>query len=422
MTTDRRSFLRGLGLSLGAATALGSLGITTRQALADVTAADRKFLFVFNNGGWDPTTVFAPLFGLPTVDLEPDAQPMDIGGLRLVDSALRPSVRAFFQRWHERCAVLNGVSVRSLSHEICRTIALTGDSGGLLPDWATRLADERRGEHTLPHLVLGGPSYAGDLGAAVARSGASGQLDQLLTGDILEGSDQPTDRPGAAAEGVIDRWMRRRAAARRDGAVLPADQVLAADFAEAIERAGELEAATGDVTFTGGASLTAAAPTVVEALSSGLSRCVSVSEAVSWDTHANNTQQSQLFEGFFGRLGGMLDQLQAAPGEQGGSLLDETVVVVMSEMGRTPKLNASQGKDHWPYTSYLLLGSGLAGSRMYGGYDDLYYGSLVDPATAQPADDGVVVGASSVGATLLALAGADPSVVSDGVVLRGMLA
>ena len=59
---------------------------------------------------------------------------------------------------------------------------------------------------------------------------------------------------------------------------------------------------------------------------------------------------------------------------------------------------------------------------MYGGYDDLYYGSLVDPATAQPADDGVVVGASSVGATLLALAGADPSVVSDGVVLRGMLA
>jgi len=421
-TLDRRSLLKHLGVALGGGAALGTLGLTSRVARAEVAASDLKFLFVFNNGGWDPTTVFAPLFGLPTIDLEPDAQPMEIGGLTLVDSAARPSVRGFFERWHDRTAVINGVSVRSLAHDICQMVALTGDSTGLDPDWATLLADARRTDFTLPHLVLGGPSFSGDRGAAVARAGFSGQLDGLLSGDLWAGSDQEVRLPSPAAERVLDNWMRRRSGARAASATSPKEMVLTADFDEALGRAQDLKGASHDVSFGGAGNIVTQGATAIDALSRGLARSVSLSDPVSWDTHANNTQQSQLFEGLFARLTMLMNMLEATPGERCPTLADETVVVVMSEMGRTPKLNASQGKDHWPYTSFLVVGPGVRGSRAYGGYDPLYNGLLVDPTSGDADEGGVVITAENVGATLLELAGVDSAAVLPGSrALLGML-
>jgi uncharacterized protein (DUF1501 family) len=51
-------------------------------------------------------------------------------------------------------------------------------------------------------------------------------------------------------------------------------------------------------------------------------------------------------------------------------LLDETLVVVMSEMGRTPKINANGGRDHWTYCySVMLAGAGIKGGTVYGASD-----------------------------------------------------
>jgi len=51
-------------------------------------------------------------------------------------------------------------------------------------------------------------------------------------------------------------------------------------------------------------------------------------------------------------------------------LLDETLVVVAGEFGRTPKINAMAGRDHWPncYTQ-LLAGGGVRGGQIYGESD-----------------------------------------------------
>ena len=49
--------------------------------------------------------------------------------------------------------------------------------------------------------------------------------------------------------------------------------------------------------------------------------------------------------------------------------VDETVVAVLSEMSRTPKLNAQMGKDHWPVTSALVFGGGVRAGT-YGATDD----------------------------------------------------
>jgi hypothetical protein len=51
-------------------------------------------------------------------------------------------------------------------------------------------------------------------------------------------------------------------------------------------------------------------------------------------------------------------------------LLGETLVVVMSEMGRTPRINPAGGRDHWTFCySVVLAGAGIRGGSVYGASD-----------------------------------------------------
>jgi hypothetical protein len=51
-------------------------------------------------------------------------------------------------------------------------------------------------------------------------------------------------------------------------------------------------------------------------------------------------------------------------------LLDETLVVVMSEMGRTPRVNGNGGRDHWTFCySMFLAGAGIRGGTVFGASD-----------------------------------------------------
>jgi len=405
---NRRQFLR-RGALTGGAAALASLGIDPRRAFADVSPGDLRFLFVFAPGGWDPLTVFAPMFGSGSVDMEAEAQTGTAGGIPFVDHEGRPSVRAFFEAWHESTLLLNGISVRSLSHEISTSMVISGSSGTDAPDWATRLASAQQAEFTLPHLVLGGPAQAGDLGTAVARTGAMGQLDGLLSGEILENGDRYDGRPSLPAEHVIDAYMARRAAGRVLGARDALETARTADFQASLERTRALKDRRQDMEFVPGFDLLSQADAALEALSLGIARCASVAHPATWDTHANNAQQSDLFEDLFGTLAQVMERMAARPGSTGGSQLDETVMVVLSEMGRTPKLNGALGRDHWPYTSAMLVGPGLSGDRVVGGWDERYYGLGVDRASGEISESADLLGTDSLGATILALAGLDPA-------------
>ncbi|MEX0728845.1 MAG: DUF1501 domain-containing protein [Planctomycetaceae bacterium] len=55
--------------------------------------------------------------------------------------------------------------------------------------------------------------------------------------------------------------------------------------------------------------------------------------------------------------------------EQRG-LLKSTVIMVMGEMGRSPRVNSSAGRDHWPQCSFcLLIGGGFKEGMVYGKSD-----------------------------------------------------
>ncbi len=65
-------------------------------------------------------------------------------------------------------------------------------------------------------------------------------------------------------------------------------------------------------------------------------------------------------------------------------LLDTTLVMVSSEFGRTPKINGSAGRDHWPKVfSILLAGGGLKKGLAYGTSDSTASEPEDDPLTVE---------------------------------------
>jgi hypothetical protein len=85
-----------------------------------------------------------------------------------------------------------------------------------------------------------------------------------------------------------------------------------------------------------------------------------------WDTHEANfpIYKSWNLPYFDLAASALLEELQAY------GLLDETLVLVLSEMGRTPKINKAGGRDHWTYCySVAMFGGGIRGGTIYGGSD-----------------------------------------------------
>jgi hypothetical protein len=63
-------------------------------------------------------------------------------------------------------------------------------------------------------------------------------------------------------------------------------------------------------------------------------------------------------------------------------LLDETLVVMMGEFGRTPTFNKDGGRDHWPGCySLVLAGGGIAGGLVYGASDSTASTPVRDPVS-----------------------------------------
>ncbi len=80
-------------------------------------------------------------------------------------------------------------------------------------------------------------------------------------------------------------------------------------------------------------------------------------------------------------------------------MLDETLVVVMGEFGRTPKVNVNGGRDHWPNCfSAVFVGGGVQGGQVIGASD-----ALGEFPTERP------VTPSDVAATIYTLLGIDPT-------------
>jgi uncharacterized protein (DUF1501 family) len=97
-----------------------------------------------------------------------------------------------------------------------------------------------------------------------------------------------------------------------------------------------------------------------------------------WDAHLRCAHQHKtyLLPQFDQGLSALIEDLDIR------GLLDTTLIVVTGEFGRTPKINADGGRDHWPECSSILLaGGGVKGGAVYGSSDRLGAYPATDPVT-----------------------------------------
>lgn len=363
------------------------------------TVTDRNYIFVYFAGGWDILLGLDPrdpaVFHdgkLATTQIQPGYELLDDppGGGKLVqakDKAGKPVVFGpyigDFAKHLDKIAVVRGMSMDTLTHEVGRRRFLTGKPpSGLLArgsSGGTWLAGMLGEQATIPQISVRVEAYNVDQ-ANFATALKVGNVPDLLR--ALEPGGKPLD-PKVAA--LIDATL-ADAAACGTAKASPVWQASEASRKKAAQMVGsglgalfEFQAKTPamaalrehyGIAATGAAamaSVEAQAALAVTAITHGISRVVSIQVPLTdahFDTWATDHGPEQ--QRGFNVVARMIEDLSARMHPAGGTWLDRTTIVGFSEFSRTPLINARGGRDHALTNACFLAGGNIAGGQIIG--------------------------------------------------------
>jgi len=399
----RRDFLIGTGAAGLAAVSLR--GGRDAAATAPARRPTRRLVVVFAAGGWDTAYALDPKEP-PLVDV-PAGAVQRFAGLDVFTDASRPKVTRFFERHAASTAIVRGIATDGIFHNECQHRIATGKRDDGQPDLAAMVAHDLGNALPIPYLVLGDVAFTGPYAASAARVGTTNQIVELL-GD-------PTDPLATTEDALLRNYAEASAErARATRGAIGYNRRRVDDFADALVRGQQLQRLRDRFGARGETqSLASQVPLAIDALQQGLSHAVMLTTGLFWDTHADNYLQADAHETTFGELTNLVDELVARPGRAAGTrMIDDTVVVVLSELSRTPLLGGDPphaGKGHWPLTAALVIGGGVRGGQVFGATTPGAGGVLIDLATGLPSADGLQPMYSHFVAGIVALCGADPS-------------
>ncbi|MFK7931096.1 MAG: DUF1501 domain-containing protein [Myxococcota bacterium] len=404
---NRRQFLTVLG-------AAGAVGTTSfLPTIANANGVAKQLIIVFASGGWDTTYLFDAKPASPLVDTpHGDWRAFGNGAVWLSDR--RPGVTQFFDAYGSVTSVVNSINVPSVAHASCTHRMLTGSRDASRPDVAAIIGHEFGQDTPMPYLDIGGNARPGVLGADMGYMGANNQLRGLL---VERQAPTPPDRADwhryFATDEEFDRveaYVQARSARGSERGALGENARRFESFQSGLRRSHQLREYESFFANIGrGRAFEDQARVGVEALQAGVSRTLFLSLNADFDTHTNNAEQNELYDSTFTSLTALLDELASTPGRTAPNMLDETIVLLASEMGRTPTLNSQEGKDHWPITSCLVMGAGIRGNRVLGGTDEGLGALYTDLNTGEVVDTGgVIIQPEHIHSALLELIGIDP--------------
>lgn len=364
MTTRRKFLQAGLGAALLPLLSAGSRAQTK----------PRKLIIALAYGGWDPMWVFDPKPDHLEVDRIP-GKIRNFGELPIWIHPTRSSVTKFFENWGSMATVINGIAVESLAHESCVDVMLTGALGEARPDLAARLAQAHGLSLPLPYFSLSPQMENRGLAAHTGMLGDSNQLMSLANPNFnfpepgKTVPDAGLSLSGEERRAIFDylKQAQRSLSQKARSNTTAARQV--DDYQVSMNHAIKLMKHAQGPGFLSNerlfSEINAGWRHVPAAFKDNLSQSAMIQPQMYWDTHAYNREQGKAFEDFFAGLNLMMGELHSA------KILEQTDVLVLSEMGRTPMHNKDEGKDHWPWTSAMLLSTQVSGQRVLGESDEL---------------------------------------------------
>lgn len=378
---SRRNFLKRCGLAgLGFAAPVYSqavLGSTGTKA--ETEGYPGPYYVVYNaSGGWDTTYLMDPK-GVDGINrLYQQGDILTVGNHRVAPIAKHiakgMSNEDFFAKYGSELCVFNGLDLSVNNHTPCARYMATGKLDSLAyPTFPALVAACYGAEAPLAFLTFGNYSATGNL-VPMSRVPYLQSLRLLARADSVEGGTHPyqdafvADRIERALEGQFEARVSdaRLPRVERSQSMLYAAQTNSKALRRVVpflpkEPAKERLAQQNDIALA--------------AFKAGV--CVSANLSIGqFDSHNNNdADQMKLIPEFLAGIDDLLCKAEAL------EIRDKLVVIIQSEMGRTPNYNNGNGKDHWSISSIMFLGPGIVGNRLIGATDEKQQLVPIDPHT-----------------------------------------
>ena len=377
---SRRDFLRLCGMAgLGVAAPFSLPGLA-KDGPRDTAPYQGPYYVVFNaSGGWDTTYLMDPK-GVGEINrLYKDGDILTHGNHKFAPTAAHiqagMSNEEFFREFGSELLVVNGIDYSVNNHSPGARYMATGKLDSLAyPTFAALVAACRGPECPLAYLTFGNYSNTGNL-VAMSRIPYLPSLQRVANADGIEGNaKQPYHDDFVIAR--IERALKEQADATLSKAVLPR-----IEHAESMLYAAQLNSKSlSRVTpyipdKIPKERLSQQAEIALASFKAGV--CVSANLTIGqFDSHANNdVDQMKLIPEFLAGIAYLVRRAEEL------KIRDKLVVVIQSEMGRTPNYNKGNGKDHWSIGSIMFMGQGIRGNRVIGATDDGQFSIPIHPGT-----------------------------------------
>ena len=379
----RRNFLnlcRAAGLGLAAPIGMDSILRGDEAKKAETAGYPGPYYVVFNaSGGWDTTYLMDPK-GVKGINrLYQQGEILTAGSHRFAPTAKHiekgMSNENFFAKYGNELRTLNGLDLSVNNHTPCARYMATGklDSTNF-PTFPALVAACHGADAPLAFLTFGNYSATGNL-VPMSRVPYLQSLNLLAKADFVEGNERApyhdpfvSDRIEKALQEQFDARVSsiRLPRVERSQSMLYSAQVNSKALQRVVpfipkQQAGERLAQQADIALA--------------SFKAGV--CISANLSIGqFDSHNNNdTDQMKLIPEL---LAGIDYVLKRAADLQ---IREKLVVVMQSEMGRTPTYNNGNGKDHWSINSIMFLGPGIGGNRVIGATDEKQQLTPVDAKT-----------------------------------------
>lgn len=394
MRPSRRNVLQGVA----GAGVLSAFGVPMIRHVAAADLKERYFIFCYFKGGWDllisldprdPAEFRSDLRKVTRID--PGYDQLASRYRSLVETSVPgmvygPCIGRLADHADKTC-LIRGMSMETLTHEVGRRRFITGRAPSGLQargsSAATVLASYLGQEQAIPQLSVLVESYNSEWPSYASAIRVS-SVDDLVRALGVSPNALPAEQQAALDAMMVevqgckstDRSDFYRTALEHRSA---SQQLVALGLDEAFDfsaNTAEMEALRDryGIDPEDLAAAPAQAAAAVTAITSGISRCVSIEAATDLDHHGPEWSSSHgpRLEAGFDLIAAMIEDLESREfGNTGESWLDRTTILGFSEFGRTPLINSSGGRDHYLHNACFLVGGGVRGGVVLGASSDV---------------------------------------------------
>ena len=371
----RRDFIRRTKHVIASTAALNMASARVFAAPEDYTG--RFFVTLQVDGAWDVSSFCDPKVnqnGAPEINAWSRTQDIQSAGNILFAPVANNA--AFFQKYHQDMLVINGIDAQTNSHSTGVLHNWSGQNSAGYPSLTALFAANNAPELPLAYLNYGGYAETSRL-IRYTRLDDIGALLGVLTPNVVTWDRNARYRDDNLLDLVKQRQQARLDRMRAQTSLLPRQSYAMdayaqardsasslADFANVIPPDDELEQRE-TVTNQVNSSLRAQMQITLLAFQSGTACCADL-HVQGFDTH---TDHDNRHFPMLAHLTDAIDYFWTNAEAQG--IADRMTMLIASDFSRTPFYNDSNGKDHWPIGSAIVMERNPSwGNRVVGSTDE----------------------------------------------------